>query len=141
MNPVIDAATSRNDFDLRDLRKRRMSIYLCLQPDQLLILAPLINLFYQQVFNLNTNELPEANPELKYQVLFVNDEFPSIGKIGIVAKANAYIAGFGLRLLTICQSPAQIRSVYGADDAESFFDNHAVEIIFRPKNFKIAKEI
>lgn len=140
-NPAIDAATSGNDFDLRDLRKRRMGVFLSLKPAQLEMLAPVINLFYQQVFNLNTDQMPEENPELKYQVLFVNDEWPAIGKISIVAKANAYIAGFNLRLLTICQSPAQIRSVYGADDAESFFDNHALEIIFRPKNKKIAKEI
>lgn len=140
-NPTIDAATSGNDFDLRDLRKRRMGVFLSLKPAQLEMLAPVINLFYQQVFNLNTDQMPEENPELKYQVLFVNDEFPAIGKISIVAKANAYIAGFNLRLLTICQSPAQIRSVYGADDAESFFDNHALEIVFRPKNKKIAKEI
>lgn len=140
-NPTVDAATSENDFDLRDLRKRRMSVFLSLRPAQLEVLAPVINLFYQQVFNLNTDQMPEENPDLKYQVLFVNDEWPAIGKISIVAKANAYIAGFNLRLLTICQSPAQIRSVYGAEDAESFFDNHALEILFRPKNKKIAKEI
>ncbi|MFP3702347.1 type IV secretory system conjugative DNA transfer family protein, partial [Burkholderia sp. SIMBA_013] len=33
-NPAIDAATSGNDFDLRDLRKRRMGIFLSLKPAQ-----------------------------------------------------------------------------------------------------------
>jgi type IV secretion system protein VirD4 len=33
INPLVDAATSANDFDLRDVRKRRMSIYLGVSND------------------------------------------------------------------------------------------------------------
>lgn len=69
------------------------------------------------------------------------DEFTSIGKIPILSKGISYIAGYGLRLLPIIQSPAQIRAVYGHDDAETFIDNHALNIIFAPKNIKVAKEI
>jgi type IV secretion system protein VirD4 len=28
MNPMVDAATSENDFDLRNLRKEKISIYI-----------------------------------------------------------------------------------------------------------------
>ncbi|SHN91364.1 Coupling protein VirD4, ATPase required for T-DNA transfer [Bathymodiolus heckerae thiotrophic gill symbiont] len=140
-NPVIDAATSGNDFDLRDIRKNKISIYIGISPDDLERLAPLINLFFQQLIDLNTRELPEHNPELKHKCLLLMDEFTSIGKIPILSKGIAYIAGYGLRLLPIIQSPAQIRSVYGHDDAESFIDNHALNIVFAPKNIKVAKEI
>lgn len=140
-NPVIDAVTSGNDFDLRDLRKKRMSIYIGITPDDLERLAPLINLFFQQVIDLNTRELPEQNPEIKYQALLVMDEFTAIGKIGILSKGISYIAGYGIRMLPIIQSPAQIREVYGHDAAETFIDNHALQIVFAPKNIKIAKEI
>lgn len=140
-NPVIDAATSGNDFDLRDVRKKKMSIYIGISPDDLERLSPLINLFFQQLIDLNTSELPEHNPQLKYKCLLLMDEFTSIGKIPILSKGIAYIAGYGLRLLPIIQSPAQIRAVYGHDDSESFIDNHALNIVFAPKNIKIAKEI
>ena len=140
-NPVIDAATSGNDFDLRDIRKKKMSIYIGISPDDLERLAPLINLFFQQLIDLNTRELPEHNSELKYKCLLLMDEFTSIGKIPILSKGISYIAGYGLRLLPIIQSPAQIRAVYGHDDAETFIDNHALNIIFAPKNIKVAKEI
>ncbi|MDG4868616.1 type IV secretory system conjugative DNA transfer family protein (plasmid) [Guyparkeria sp. 1SP6A2] len=140
-NPVIDAATSGNDFDLRDLRKKRMSVYIGITPDDLDRLAPLINLFYQQVIDLNTRELPEHNPDLKHQVLLLPDEFTAMGKVGILSKGISYIAGYGLRMLPIIQSPAQLREVYGADAAETFIENHALQIIFAPKNFKVAKEI
>ena len=74
MNPLVDAATSANDFDLRDLRKRRMTIYLGVTPDNLDRMAPLLNLFFQQLIDLNTRELPERNPDLKYQCLLLPDE-------------------------------------------------------------------
>lgn len=140
-NPIIDAATAGNDFDLRDLRKKRMSIYVGISPDDLDRLAPLINLFFQQVIDLNTRELPEQNPELKHKVLMLPDEFTAMGKVGVLSKGISYIAGYGLRMLPIIQSPAQLREVYGADAAETFMENHALQIIFAPKNIKVAKEI
>ncbi len=140
-NPVIDAATAGNDFDLRDIRKKRMSIYVGISPDDLDRLSPLINLFFQQAVDLNTRDLPEDNPELKYQCLLLADEFTAMGKVGVLAKGISYIAGYGLRMLPIIQSPAQLREVYGAESAESFIDNHAIRIVFPPKNIKTAKEI
>jgi len=140
-NPMIDAATAANDFDLRDLRKKRMSVYVAITPDDLDRLAPLINLFFQQVIDLNTRELPEQNPELKHQCLLLPDEFTAMGKVGILSKSISYIAGYGLRMLPIIQSPAQLREVYGADATETFKENHALHIIFAPKNITVAKEI
>ena len=61
-NPLIDAATSRNDFDFRDLRKRPISIYIGIQPGDLSLLRPLLNLFIEQAIALQTRELPEHNP-------------------------------------------------------------------------------
>lgn len=140
-NPVIDAVTADNDFDLRDIRKRKMSIYISITPDDLDRLAPLINLFFQQLIDLNTRELPEQNPELKYQVLVMPDEFTAMGRVAILSKGISYIAGYGLRMLPIIQSPAQLRETYGADAAETFIENHALQIIFAPKSARVAKDI
>jgi type IV secretion system protein VirD4 len=140
-NPIVDLATSKNDFDLRDIRKKRMSIYVAVSPNDLERLSPLINLFFQQLIDLNTRELPEKNPDLKYQCLVLADEFTALGKIGVLSKGISYVAGYGLRIMPIIQSKSQLRSVYGADDAETFTDNHAMKIIFPPKEIKEAKEI
>lgn len=140
-NPVIDAVTSDNSFDLRELRKRRMTIYLGVTPDDLDRLAPLINLFFQQVIDLNTRELPEKNPDLKYQALLVMDEFTAMGRVNVLANGVSYVAGYGLRLLPIIQSPAQLDDVYGREKAETFIENHALQIVFAPKGNKTAKEI
>ena len=133
MNPLVDAATSANDFDLRDLRKRRMTIYLGVTPDNLDRMAPLLNLFFQQLIDLNTRELPERNPDLKYQCLLLPDEFTAMGKIQVLSKGISYIAGYGLRMLPIIQSPAQVVEVYGKEAAQTFTTNHALQVIFPPK--------
>lgn len=133
MNPLVDAATSANDFDLRDVRKRRMSIYLGVTPDNLERMAPLLNLFFQQLIDINTRELPNQNKAIKYTCLLLMDEFTAIGKIGVLTKGISYIAGYWLRMLPIIQSPAQLVEVYGRDAAQTFTTNHALNIIFPPK--------
>lgn len=133
MNPLVDAATSENDFDLRDVRKKRMSIYLGVTPDNLERMAPLLNLFFQQLIDLNTRELPSQNKALKQSCLLLMDEFTAIGKIGILSKGISYIAGYNLRMLPIIQSPTQLVEVYGQDAAQTFTTNHALNIIYPPK--------
>lgn len=140
-NPIIDAATSESDFDLRDLRKKRMSLYIGITPDNLDRLQPLINLLCQQIIDLNTRELPQQNPALKYTCLMLLDEFTAIGKIGVLAKGISYVAGYNLRLLVIIQSMSQLRDTYGVEGADTFSINHALHIIFAPRTIKIAEEI
>lgn len=133
MNPLVDAATSANDFDLRDVRKKRMSIYLGVTPDNLERMAPLLNLFFQQLIDLNTRELPNQNKALKYSCMLLMDEFTAIGKIGILSRGISYIAGYNLRMMPIIQSPAQLVEVYGKDAAQTFATNHALNIVYPPK--------
>ncbi|KAF0135963.1 MAG: type IV secretion system protein VirD4 [Methylocystaceae bacterium] len=141
LNPRIDAATSTSDFDLSKLRSETISIYLAVTPDNLDRLAPLLNLFFQQVIDLNARELPEHNPAHSRQLLLLLDEFPSLGHVGVLAKSVAFVAGYGIRLLTILQSPSQLRAIYGADEAKNFLTNHAVEIVFAPKEHDVAVEL
>ncbi|WP_234487061.1 type IV secretory system conjugative DNA transfer family protein [Paraburkholderia aspalathi] len=138
-NPIVDAATSANDFDLRELRKKRMSIYVGITPDYLDQASLLVNLFFSQLINLNTKELPEKNPALRYQCLLLMDEFTSIGRIAIIAKAIAYMAGYGLRLATVIQSIGQLESTY-PKEARNLITNHALQILFTPREKNDANE-
>lgn len=138
MNPLVDAATSANDFDLRDVRRKRMSIYLGVTPDNLDRMAPLLNLFFQQLIDLNTRELPSQNKAIKNPCMLLMDEFTAIGKIPILSKGISYIAGYWLRMMPIIQSPAQVVEVYGKDAAQTFQTNHALQIIYPPKASELA---
>ena len=136
-NPLIDAATATSDFDIAKVRDQRMSVYIGIQPNRLADAALLLNLFFSQLINLNTKELPTANRH-PFQCLLILDEFTAVGKIGVLAKANAYISGYGLRLLTIIQSVAQLEGVYGPHDARTLITNHAMQVLFTPREQKDA---
>ncbi|MCZ2134599.1 MAG: type IV secretory system conjugative DNA transfer family protein [Burkholderiales bacterium] len=141
LNPLVDAATAANDFDFRELRKQRMSIYIGITPDNLARMASLLNLFWQQIIDVNTRELPEHNPALKYQCVLLLDEFRAFGKMSLVVMAISFLRGYGLRLVPVFQSPSQVREIYGNDAAKTFFENHDVAITYTPANMDVATEI
>lgn len=140
INPVLDAATSADDFVLTDLRKKKMTIYIGIQPNKLAESRLIINLLFSQIINLNTRELPKSNPELKYQCLLLMDEFTSIGKVDIIATAVAYMAGYNIRLLPIIQSMAQLDATYGKDLSRTIITNHALQILYAPREQQDAND-
>ncbi|WP_340648136.1 type IV secretory system conjugative DNA transfer family protein [Pseudoxanthomonas winnipegensis] len=140
INPVLDAATSGDDFLLTDLRKKKMSIYVGIQPNKLAESRLIVNLFFSQIINLNTRELPQNNAELKYQCLLLMDEFTAIGKVDIIASAVSYMAGYNIRLLPIIQSMAQLDATYGKDVSRTIITNHALQIIYAPREQQDAND-
>jgi type IV secretion system protein VirD4 len=141
LNPILDAATSGNDFDLRDLRKKPMSIYVGVNPDDLHRLRPVLSLLFQQALGLQTRELPERNPRLKYQVLMMLDEMTAPGRIPIIAESISYLPGYNVRVVMIIHTPAQLREVYGLYNSETMLKSLAARIVFAPKDYNDAKEI
>ena len=140
LNPRVDAATSASDFDLRDLRSQRISIYLGVTPDNMARVAPLYNLFFQQLVDLNTRDLPSGGRH-PLQLLVLLDEFARLGHAAVIAKGFSYVAGYGLRLLPVIQSPSQLRAEYGPDVAEEIMTNCGVEVVFTPKELKVAQDL
>ncbi len=140
-NPLLDRATSRNDFDLRELRRRPMSIYIGIRPADLHRLKPLLNLFIEQAIGLQTKSLPEHDPSLQYQVAMILDEAPAIGRIPILAESIAYLPGFNVRIMLVVQALSQLRDVYGAQTAETMMKSLAVRIAYAPKDFGEANEL
>ena len=141
LNPILDAATSGNDFDLRELRRQATSIYVGVNPDDLHRLRPVLSLFFQQAIGLQTRALPEHDPTLKLQVLMMLDEFTALGRIPIIAEAVSYLPGYNVRVVLVIQTPAQLREVYGLNGAETMLKTLAARIVFAPKDFADAREI
>ncbi|MGW8192252.1 type IV secretory system conjugative DNA transfer family protein [Sphingomonas hankookensis] len=139
LNPRVDAATEESDFDLRELRSRRMSIYLGVSPDELDRVAPLYNLLFQQLVDLNVRDLPDTATPLK--ILVILDEFARIGRAQVIASAFSYVAGYGIRLLPVIQSRSQLRAVYGEHVANEIVANCGVEVAFTPKELRVANEL
>lgn len=136
----VDAATSASDFDLRAIRDERISIYLGVSPDELERVAPLYNLFFQQLIDLNTRDLPDAGRH-GIGVLVLLDEFARLGRANVIANGFSFVAGYGFRLLPVIQSRSQLRAVYGNDVADEIVANCGVEVAFTPKELKVANEL
>jgi type IV secretion system protein VirD4 len=137
---VVDAATSADDFQLEDVRRRRMSIYVRIPPNRLANARPLLNLFFSQLVSLNTRTLPAQDEALSVQCLLVNDEFAAMGRVGIISSAAAFLAGYNLRLLTVVQAMSQLDAVYGDKEARTFATNHGLQILYAPREQRDADE-
>ena len=131
-NPRVDAATSASDFDLRDVRKKKMTIYVGITPNKLAEAKNIINLFFDQLINQNTKTLPQQDKSLKYQCLLVLDEFTAAGKINQISQSISYQAGYNMRVLTIIQNKSQLEDVYGKPGALTLMSNHALMIMYAP---------
>ena len=140
INPILDAVTSADDFLLTDVRKKKMTIYIGIQPNKLAESRLIINLFFSQLINLNTKELPQNNKELKHQCLLLMDEFTAIGKVDIIATAVSYMAGYNIRLLPIIQSMSQLDATYGKDLSRTMITNHAMQIVYAPREQQDAND-
>lgn len=140
-DPIVDAATSANDFNLADLRKKRMTVYLVIPFDETSSARLLLNMLLTQLINENTRELPQQNPALKHQCLLLLDEFTVAGRIDVIARGIGFMPGYNLRLLIIIQSMAQLAAAYGKDTARAIRTACACHICFAPNEQEDAEEI
>jgi type IV secretion system protein VirD4 len=140
-NPRIAAATAVSDFDLRDIRRRPMTIYVTVQPGNIARMRPILALFFDALINLNTDATPEEDPTIQHQTLVILDEFARLGRMESLAEAAQYVRGYGMRLLYVVQNKAQLRAKYGADSAEDIFDNTGAEIVFGTNDLRLTKEL
>src|SRR3546814_8258450 len=116
-----------------------MSIYLGVSPDNIDRIAPVYSLFLQQLVDLNTRDLPDAASNVP--VLILLDEFARLGQASVIAGGFSYVAGYGLRLLPVIQSRAQLRAIYGPAVTAEIIANCGLEVVITPKELKGANEL
>jgi type IV secretion system protein VirD4 len=142
-------AVSGSDFDFRDLRRKKMSVYFSVTMNSLTKYGPLMNLFFSQAIRDNANELPEQGgnePDgsltLKYQTLFVLDEIAVMGVLDVMRTAPALMRGYNIRFLVVFQNKAQLRdaNMYGREGADAIMEAFHIEIAFAPSDTSTAKE-
>jgi len=114
------------------------SRYLGATPDNMLRVAPLYGLLFQQLVDLSSRTLPGPSDRL---VLVLLDEFARLGPAPVLAHAFAWAAGYGLRLLPVIQSPAQLRALYGPGVTEEILTNCGLEVVFAPKELKVGQDL
>lgn len=129
-DPDVRDATAATDFWITDFRSDPASVFICVSQKDLGVLSPLIRLMFQQMFTL----LQEADGtrEDKFDVLFLLDEFASLGKMEEMGRAITTVRASGAHLMLIVQSLANLREIYGADGAANFMGNCELQLFMAP---------
>jgi len=140
-NPRVVAATSGNTFRLDRLRHERTALYVGVAPNDIATLQPLLTLLFAQFIDLTARVPPGTDPEARLEVNMVLDEFPLLGASEKIVEAFGYIAGYGVRLIPIVQTPAQLEDIYKAAGARKIMDNCKVELCLAPDDIDLAEKI
>jgi type IV secretion system protein VirD4 len=139
-NPLIDAATASSDFNVQEFKKKRTTIYVGLTPDNITRLQKLMQVFYQQATEFLSRKMPNVKEE-PYGVIFIMDEFPTLGKMEQFKSGIAYFRGYRVRLFLIIQDTQQLKGTYEEAGMNSFLSNSTFRITFAANNYETANLI
>lgn len=144
-DPVVTLNTSRCDFRIHDLMNHDtpVNLYLVISPADIDRLRPLLRLMVDMIVRRVCAKMEFADGAsvagYKHRLLLLLDEFTSLGKLAIMEKALAYIAGYGGKVYLIVQDITQLNGVYGKDNA--LMANCHVRIAYAPNTVETAKTL
>ncbi|MDC0864565.1 type IV secretory system conjugative DNA transfer family protein [Rickettsiaceae bacterium] len=138
-NPLIDAATASSDFNIMEFKKKKTTIYVGLTPDNIQRLQRLMQIFYQQATEFLSRKIPDKSEP--YGVMFLMDEFPTLGKMEQFKSGIAYFRGYKVRLFLIVQDTQQLKGIYEDAGMNSFLSNSTFRITFAANNYETANLI
>lgn len=114
---AMQAVLSKSDFDVRDLKRKSMTVYVVLPPEYLNEHKRFMRLFV----NLAIRGM-SVGGKPKHPVLFLLDEFFSLGRLGQMEMAAGLLAGYGMKLWPVIQNLSQLQRLY-PQNWETFFAN------------------
>ena len=107
-SPSMTEAMAASDFDLRDLKRGAMTIYLVLPAERLATHGRWLRLMVSlAIAALTRDRMPPRHP-----VLLVLDEFAALGRLQAVETAMGLLAGYGVQLWPILQDLSQLQDLY-----------------------------
>lgn len=122
--PLDDIAEvlGHSDFTLRDLSRRRMTIYVILPGMRMGTHFRWLRLFIQQALAaMERSPVPEG----ELPVWFVLEEFASLGYMRTIETAAGLTAGFGVMLWSVLQDLTQLKTHY-PNSWETFLGNAGI---------------
>jgi type IV secretion system protein VirD4 len=128
-NRLVAAATATSDFDIRELRKKRMSIFIGCSVAQLDAFRPLLNILVQQIHDVLMMAPPKKDEP--HQVLLLIDEFRQLGRMDDLVSKLTINAGYCFRVVVVLQNLAQLDEVYGRAVRETLVSACATQLYIR----------
>jgi type IV secretion system protein VirD4 len=85
----MQSILAASDFDIRDITKKEMTVYVVLPPEYLDEHKRFMRLFINlAIRGISAGEKPP------YPILFILDEFYSLGRLSLMEKASGLLAGY-----------------------------------------------
>lgn len=116
-SPLIQASLESSDIRLEDIKQhpKGMTCYLVLPEWRLATHARWLRLilttFLQSMKKTKRGINPKTGRQLPATMMLL-DEFPTLGRMSEIERAAGYIAGYGVRLVTILQDLNQLKHYY-----------------------------
>jgi len=133
-DPVIAKNTSTSDFTISDLMNddHPVSLYLVVNPQNADRIRPLTRLIIEMISKKLVGEevdeeVDEEVKKHKHRLLFLIDEFPTLGYIDFFERQLAFFAGYGIKCMLIAQSFNQLYKHYTKNT--SILDNCQIKVI------------
>jgi type IV secretory pathway TraG/TraD family ATPase VirD4 len=104
---AMQETLSANDFSIFDLKQKRTTIYVVLPPEYLETHSRFMRLFV----NLSIKAASKEGRS-KIPILFLLDEFYSLGPMNALTKAIGNLAGYNVKLWPILQNITQLVELY-----------------------------
>ena len=139
-DPLIAANTAESDFTAEELLRGEgaTSLYLTISPADLGRLRGLVRIVLHQLAAGWTERMDfAATGPVRPRLLLVLEEFPSWGRLDFLARAVAYLRGYGIKLLISIQALPQLWQVYG--EHQSITANCAIQIAYAPNDQQTAQ--
>ncbi|MFM9974540.1 MAG: type IV secretory system conjugative DNA transfer family protein, partial [Beijerinckiaceae bacterium] len=119
-NVLTRKMLARSSFNLFDVRKEPHSIYVDFRLSQLVAMSGFANVLISQMLNYLTDRLRASG---EHQVMFLLDEFTTLGKIAPLVPMLKVAAGNGISVWSFVQSMTDVKELYGETGLDSILDN------------------
>ena len=131
LDPVVRAATSKSDFNLADLRKVKMDIFIGIPQGQMQTLSPLITMFWEDLAHqMSAHEPGEDEPH----IVFCNiDETGNMGRIDTLRTGSTFFRKYKLRIAYYFQYTGQPGDTYSDKEMKAFL-NTKTKVFFTPSD-------
>lgn len=126
-SPALRQCLSRSTFSLSDLKTKATTLYLCLPQRYMDSHYKWLRVMITLI--LGEMERMRPAPPPIHPVLMVLDEFPALRRMRSIENAAAQIAGYGVKLMFVAQTLAQIKDIY-SDNWETLVANAGVKLFF-----------
>lgn len=121
-NPLINSMTNASDYDVMDIGKKKMAVFIIL-PDEKTTYYSLASLLVSQHYELLVKAADERGGRLLNRVNFICDEFGNFTKIPDFATKLTVGGGRGIRFNLYLQSFAQLDEKYGKETSKTIKGN------------------